>query len=60
MDARDQSRAFDDFFTTKAGGMGLGLPFVRRVAHAHGGHVSISSRVGRGTLVSFQIPAKNE
>jgi signal transduction histidine kinase len=60
MDARDQARAFDDFFTTKAGGMGLGLAFVRRVAHAHGGHVSLSSRVGRGTLVSFQIPAQGE
>jgi signal transduction histidine kinase len=38
--------------------MGLGLAFVRRVAQAHGGHVSLSSHVGRGTLVSFQIPAK--
>jgi signal transduction histidine kinase len=60
MDPREQSRAFDDFFTTKDGGTGHGLAFVRRVAHAHGGHVSLSSRVGRGTLVSFHIPAKGE
>jgi signal transduction histidine kinase len=59
MDARQQARAFDDFFTTKATGMGLGLAFVRRVAHAHGGEVSLSSRIGRGTLVRVTIPAKD-
>ena len=59
MDARQQARAFDDFFTTKASGMGLGLAFVRRVAHAHGGQVSLSSRIGRGTLVRVTIPAKD-
>lgn len=58
MDARAQERAFDEFFTTKAEGSGLGLPFVRRVIDAHGGEVSLSSREGVGTRVSIALPER--
>jgi two-component system sensor histidine kinase HydH len=57
MDARTRERAFDEFFTTKASGSGLGLAFVRRVVEAHGGEVSLTSREGRGTIVSLRLPA---
>lgn len=57
MDARTSERAFDDFFTTKVQGSGLGLAFVRRVAEAHGGHARIESHVGRGTRVSLRLPS---
>ena len=57
MDARASERAFDDFFTTKPSGSGLGLPFVQRVTDAHGGSVSLSSRVGCGTVVTLRLPA---
>ena len=56
MDARTRERAFDEFFTTKAAGTGLGLPFVRRVAEAHGGSVSLAARPGRGTVVQLRLP----
>jgi two-component system sensor histidine kinase HydH len=56
MDARRVERAFEDFFTTKATGSGLGLAFVRRVALAHGGNVSLASRPGEGTAVEFRLP----
>jgi signal transduction histidine kinase len=56
MDARRAERAFDDFFTTKATGSGLGLAFVRRVALAHGGTVSLASRPGQGTAVELRLP----
>jgi two-component system sensor histidine kinase HydH len=56
MDARDVERAFDDFYTTKASGSGLGLSFVRRVAEAHGGKVSLASQLGRGTTVRIELP----
>ena len=56
MDARTRERAFDDFFTTKARGTGLGLAFVRRVVEARGGRVTLKSAVGRGTTVSLLLP----
>lgn len=56
MDARTRERAFDDFFTTKASGSGLGLAFVRRVVEAHGGEVLLTSREGRGTVVRMRLP----
>ncbi|MBN8229113.1 two-component sensor histidine kinase [Corallococcus macrosporus] len=57
MDARTRERAFDDFYTTKATGSGLGLAFVRRVAEAHGGTASLTSGEGRGTILRLRLPA---
>ena len=57
MDARRAERAFDDFYTTKPSGSGLGLAFVRRVVLAHGGNVLLSSRPGEGTTVELRFPA---
>src|SRR5690606_11477843 len=56
MDPRTLERAEDAFFTTKAGGSGLGLAFVRRVADAHGGELGVETRAGRGTTVRLVIP----
>ncbi|MDC0713471.1 ATP-binding protein [Stigmatella sp. ncwal1] len=58
MDARTRERAFDEFFTTKASGSGLGLAFVRRVVEAHGGEVSLTSREGHGTILLLRLPAQ--
>lgn len=57
MDARTRERAFDTFFTTRASGSGLGLSWVRRVATAHGGKVSLESVEGQGTRVEIWLPA---
>jgi signal transduction histidine kinase len=56
MDARTRERAFDEFYTTKATGTGLGLAFVGRVAEAHGGHARIQGEKGVGTTVELEIP----
>jgi signal transduction histidine kinase len=56
MDARTRERAFDDFFTTKATGTGLGLAFVQRIVEAHGGRVFLASEVGKGTTVQVVLP----
>lgn len=56
MDPRTRERAFDEFFSTRATGSGLGLPFVRRVAEAHGGRVALKSELSRGTEVRLLLP----
>jgi signal transduction histidine kinase len=60
MNARTRDQALDDFYTTKANGSGLGLPFVRRVAEAHGGECRCSARrgVGRQSASSFHCRAR--
>ena len=45
-------------FTTKAKGMGFGLPICRRIAEAHGGKISVESTAGKGTKVTVTIPVK--
>src|SRR5260221_110469 len=59
MDVRQAEHAFDDFYTTKAQGSGLGLSFVRRVAEAHGGHVALKSDLGKGTTIRIELPVEH-
>ncbi len=46
----DKEQLFKPFFTTKDKGMGLGLPFTKRVMDNCGGHIEVQSRTGRGAL----------
>jgi signal transduction histidine kinase len=43
-------------FTTKAKGMGFGLPICRRLIEAHGGKILVESTVGKGTTFSVTVP----
>jgi PAS domain S-box-containing protein len=42
--------------TTKAKGMGLGLPICKRIVDAHGGTISVDSKAGEGTTVTISLP----
>ena len=44
----------------KTKGLGLGLYYVRRIALAHGGDVSVTSKPGRGTTFKIKIPIQNK
>ena len=48
---------FDPYFTTKSGGNGLGLATAYAIVAKHGGHISVESRPGAGSVFSFDLPA---
>jgi signal transduction histidine kinase len=56
MDTLVRAKARDPFFTTRPSGTGLGLAIVERVVRNHGGEVSIDSRHGEGTTITFLLP----
>lgn len=56
MDPRERELAFEELYTTKDMGSGLGLPFARRIVEAHGGRLALKSDKGRGTTLSIALP----
>lgn len=46
----------DDAGTPTGGGWGIGLPYVRSVAHSHGGSAVVYSNAGGGTVFVIDIP----
>jgi signal transduction histidine kinase len=57
MSEEQLSRALKPFHTTKAQGLGVGLPLARRIVERMGGRIRLSSRVGEGTTVELILPA---
>jgi signal transduction histidine kinase len=49
-------KLWSPLFTTKAKGMGFGLPICKRVVEAHDGSISVESTVGKGTTFTVTIP----
>ncbi len=62
----DQKHIFDKFYRASSGnihkykGLGLGLYYVRKIAEAHGGAVSVSSRPGKGSTFTVTLPINND
>jgi two-component system, OmpR family, sensor kinase len=60
---KDLASVFTPFFradtsrTRATGGLGLGLPLVKRIVEAHHGGIQIESAIGSGTKVKITLPA---
>jgi signal transduction histidine kinase len=52
----DLSKLFQPLFTTKSKGQGFGLLVCKRIVDAHGGVITVKSKVGEGTTVTVIIP----
>ncbi len=58
----DQKHIFDKFYRASSGnihkykGLGLGLYYVKKIATAHGGNVTVSSKPGKGSIFTVTIP----
>ncbi len=56
----DMSKIFEPYFTTKAGGSGLGLLIVRRIVREHGGEIDLVSHDGEGLELSIRLPLRDQ
>jgi len=45
------------FYTTRPGGLGLGLPLARKIVLLHGGELSLERRAPKGARVVLRLPA---
>src|SRR6185503_20662165 len=53
----EAKKIFEPFYTTKAQGLGLGMPYAKKIIDQHSGAVSLNSRPGEGTTISVTLPA---
>jgi PAS domain S-box-containing protein len=53
-------KLFDAFYTTKSGGMGIGLSVSRSIIESHHGRLWATPNEGPGATFSFSIPRRSE
>lgn len=56
IEERDLERCFDEYFSNKKGGTGLGLATTRRIIEEHSGTIDVVSEPGRGTSFTIVVP----
>jgi len=60
MSKKTMENIWTPLFTTKAKGMGFGLPICKRITEAHGGSISVKSVHKKGTTFVVTIPIKRK
>jgi PAS domain S-box-containing protein len=57
LEPREMDRLFEPFYTTKSGGMGIGLSVSRSIIESHNGRLWAAPNNGPGATFAFAIPA---
>ena len=52
-------RIFEPFYSTKQGGIGIGLSICRSIIEAHEGKIWAGQNAGRGSMFQFTLPIAN-
>jgi PAS domain S-box-containing protein len=54
------AQVFEPFYTTKSRGLGLGMPYAKRVVEQHRGSIRLESKPSEGTRVEIRLPLTEE
>jgi len=54
--AQSLPKLYEPLFTTKARGIGLGLPIVKSLVEGHGGTIEVQSEVAKGSTFTVKLP----
>jgi PAS domain S-box-containing protein len=60
MTTEQLGQVFEPFYTTKSSGLGLGMPYVKRVVELHRGSIRLESKPSEGTRVEIKLPFTEE
>jgi len=54
------AKLWSPLFTTKAKGMGFGMPIAKRLVEAHGGSISVETKLGKGSTFTVTLPIRTD
>jgi signal transduction histidine kinase len=58
MTAERVKKIFEPFNSDKSGGLGLGMPYAKKIIEEHGGDIRVDSSPGEGTRVWINLPVE--